>query len=423
MQSPWAVMLAATTLFCGVAGAQAPRTLTLDTAFERVLEKHPDLVRLTHLRQSADATVEAESKRPSLRLDLELENAPRSKQDSSFDSAEATLSLASVLERGGKREARVAIADAQRNSLDVQGLQRRTDLLAEVARRYLDVLAFQSLEELATSEVAQREKAVEAAIHRVRAGATPESVRLAAEGALIRATSQRDRLRAQQSSAAARLAVLWNGRNPDFDHVGGDLLSMPAIPTLASLRELIGQSPELQRFAQESRLKEARLQLARSQRSADLEWRAGIRRLEEDGSWAAVVGVSIPLGSASRAEPAIRGAQAELAALTLERESEAMTLESTLLEAYSQLVAAQAEVTTGREQLLPKLEQAERSSERALRAGALTYAEWAQIQAEVTSARRDQLMAALDAHRALVEIQRLTGTSFNAAIESRRTQP
>ena len=34
-------------------------------------------------------------------------------QDSSFDSAETTLSLASVFERGGKREARAAAADAQ----------------------------------------------------------------------------------------------------------------------------------------------------------------------------------------------------------------------------------------------------------------------------------------------------------------------
>jgi cobalt-zinc-cadmium efflux system outer membrane protein len=155
----------------------------------------------------------------------------------------------------------------------------------------------------------------------------------------------------------------------------------------------------------------------------DLEWRAGVRRLEEDGSWAAVVGLAVPLGAANRAAPGIRSAQAELAALGFERESEAMTLEATLLDAYYLLNAARDEVVAGRDLLVPKLEQAAHSSERAFRAGALTYTEWSQSQTEVVSARREQLLAALEAHRALIEIQRLTGMPFNTAVESQRTQP
>jgi cobalt-zinc-cadmium efflux system outer membrane protein len=423
MSFPWTAVAAVVSVFCVAAQAQAPRTLTLDAAFERALERHPDLVRFEHLRESADAVVEAEGLRAPVRVELALENAPRSNRESPFDSAEATLSLASVLERGGKREARVAVADAQRESLATQEQQKRTDLLAEVARRYLDLLAYQSMEELAESDVAQRDTAVVAAAQRVRAGATPESVHLAAEGALTRAGLQRQRLRAQSEAAAAKLALLWNTREPDFDRVSGNLLSVPSTPSLATLRSLIDESPELRRFAGESRIREARLQLARSQRATDWEWRAGVRRLEEDGSWAAVVGVSVPLGTANRAAAGIRSAQAELAALALERESEGMTLEATLLEAHYQLTAARDEVTAARDLLVPKLEQAARSSERAFRAGALTYTEWSQIQSEVISVRREQLLAALEAHRALIEIQRLTGVPFNAAVESQRMQP
>jgi outer membrane protein, heavy metal efflux system len=415
MSFPWTAFAAVVTVFFGAAQAQAPRTLTLDAAFERVIEKHPELARFKHLRESADAVVESEGLRAPVRIEFELENAPRSN--------ETTLSLASILERGGKREARVAIASAQRESLTLQEQQRRTDLFAEVARRYLDLLAHQSMEELANSDVAQRDKAVAAAAQRVRAGATPESVHLAAEGALARANLQRQRLRAQSTAAAARLALLWNTREPDFDRVSGNLLSVPATPPLATLRSLIDQSPELRRFAGEARIREARLQLARSQRATDLEWRAGLRRLEEDGSWAAVLGVSAPLGTASRAAPGIRSAQAELVALSLERESEAMTLEATLLEAHYQLTASRDEVVAGRDVLVPKLEQAARASERAFRAGALTYAEWSQIQSEVVSARRDQLLAALETHRALIEIQRLTGMPFTTAVESQRSEP
>jgi outer membrane protein, heavy metal efflux system len=418
----FAATLVAAGFLCGLASAQTPRVLTLEAAFAQVLDRHPDLARFAHLREGAAAQRDVEDQRPALRAELEIENAPRSGQDSSFDSAESTLSLSSVFERGNKRAARVAVADAQLGAFTLQEEQRRADVLAEVARRYLDVLSLQSMSEVAVADLAHREKAVDAAAQRVRAGATPESVRLAAEAAVVRASLQRDRLRAQTAAAARALAVLWQGREPDFDRVAGNLLAVPSTPSFDSLRDLIECSPELRRFADESRIREARVQLARSQRATDLTWRAGVRRLEEDGSWAAVVGVSVPLGSSSRAQPGIRAAQAELAALSLERESEAMTLEATLIDAHSRLSGAAAEVAAARDLLLPKLEQAERSSEKAFRAGALTYIEWSLVQADVMAARREQLLAALEAHRALIEIQRLTGSPFVEAGNVERTQ-
>ena len=401
MSSRWAAFIAAVSWLCGHASAQEPRVLTLDTAFARTLEKHPELARYSHLREAAQASHDAESQGPPIRVEFELETGD-----------EATLSLASAFERGGKREARVALADAQLGALVLQEEQRRVDLLAEVARRYLDFVTTQAMADLVATEVTQREKVVDATAKRVRAGASPESVHLAAEAALARATMQRDRLRIETRAAASRLAILWSSRDPDFDRGMGNPLAVPETPTLESLRGLIESSPELRRFADESRLREARVQLARTAGSSDIEWRAGIRRLEEDGSWAAVVGISVPLGSGNRSEPRIRAAQSELAALALEREAEELTLEATLVEAHTRLSGATSAVATARDVLIPKFEQAERASERAFRAGALSYIEWAQVQSDVMSVRSEQLLAAVEAHRALIEIQRLTGSSF-----------
>lgn len=423
MSFRWAAYAAAVYLSCGPALAQEPRTLSLPAAFERALEKHPELAQFSYLREGARATLDLESRRPPMRLDFELENAPRSGQDSPFDSAEATLSLASVIERGDKRQARIEVATAQLEALAIQEEQKRVDLLAEVARRYLDLVAIQSLEQVTELELGQRKKAVAATEQRVRAGATPESVHLAAEAALVRSTLERDRLRAQRTASARRLAILWGSRDPDFDLVTGNPLSLTSVPSLESLREMLERSPELRRFADATRLREARLQLARAARSTDIDWRAGVRRLEEDGSWAAVVGISVPLGTATRAEPAIRNAQAELTSLNLERESEVLTLEATLIDAHIRLSAAAAEVLASRDALLPKLEQAERASERAFRAGALTYTEWAQVQTEGIAARKEQLLAAIEAHKALIEIQRLTGSPFIEETKVTRTQP
>jgi outer membrane protein, heavy metal efflux system len=417
MSFRWAAFVAAVCLWCGPAPAQQPRVLTLESAFDRVLGEHPELARFRHLREGALAAADAERQGPPLRLELELENAPRSDQESAFDSAETTLSLASAFERGGKRAARVAVADAQLDALALAEEQRRADLLAEVARRYLDFVAAHSLADLASHEVRQKEAAVSATAQRVRAGATPDSVRLAAEAALTRAMLHRDRMLSQTRASALRLAILWRSREPDFELGAGDPLAIPETPTLEALRAHIERSPALRQFADQARLREARVQLARSARSFDVDWRVGVRRLEEDGSWAAVAGVSVPLGSAGRAAPGIRSAQAELAALALEREAEELTLEATLVEAHTRLVGARAEVMASRDLLLPKLEQAERASERAFRGGALTYTEWAQVQAEAIDARREQLLAAVEAQRALIEIQRLTGSPFT------RTRP
>jgi len=98
-----------------------------------------------------------------------------------------------------------------------------------------------------------------------------------------------------------------------------------------------------------------------------------------------------------------------------------LTLESTLVDAHLRLTGASAEVVALRDLLLPKLDLAERAAERAFRAGALSYIEWSQVQTEVMAARREQLLTAIEARRALIEIQRLTGNPFIA--ENTRTQP
>jgi len=409
-----AALAAATCFLCAPLAAQESRTLTLDEAFARLIARHPDLARYRYLRDGAQAAFEEAAQRPAFTAGLEIENAPGNGAAAGFDQAETTLSLASVLERGGKRAARQAVAHAQMQALTLQEEARRLDLLAEVARRYLDLLAAQSLVQISEADLAQRERVANASAQRVRAGASPDSIRLTAEAAVARMRLERERAVADMRFAARRLAALWNDRAPDFNRATGDPLLLPMVPSLESLQALVDRSPELRRFADESRIREARVQLAKSARLPDIQWQAGIRRLEETNNWAAVVGVSVPLGSTRRAGPSVRAAEAEVAALALERESEEISLYETLTDAHSRLSAASLELTMTRTDLLPRLQQAEQAAERAYRAGASSYLEWAQVQSEVASVRREELQSALEGHRALIEIQRLTGESFLA---------
>ena len=79
-------------------------------------------------------------------------------------------------------------------------------------------------------------------------------------------------------------------------------------------------------------------------------------------------------------------------------------------------------MTRLRDDVLPKLAKAEAAAERAYRAGAISYLEWAQLQSERTATRKQQLDVAVDAQLALIEIQRLTGEAFVAGPDARTEQ-
>lgn len=392
--------------------ARAGDRLTLDDAFARVAAFHPDL-RLPAVRgEILAAELDEALQRPALRAGVELENAPGTGDYSGVDDAELTLSLASVLERGGKRDARRALAQGRIDALAPEREAARLDLLAETARRYVDVVGATRRRDLADADIAQRTRTVAAARHRFQAGASPESVLLTAQAALARA--QLEQRRAAQTMDAARqhLAALWGERKPRFETSDTDPLALPAIADFDALAATLERTPELARFANERRIGEARLQLARSQAKTDIDWQLGVRAFNDTDDVALVASASMPLGGARRAQPQIRAAEAGLAMLEVERESRSISLYSTLVDAHGRYRVAQLEVLRLRDDVLPVLARAEAAAERAYRAGAISYLEWAQLQSERTALARQQLDTALDAHRALIEIQRLTGDAL-----------
>src|SRR3546814_8179898 len=83
------------------------------------------------------------------------------------------------------------------DALAVEREAQRLDLLAEVARRYLAIVAAQRQTGIAQFDIEQRERTVAEARKRLQAGASPESVVLTAQAALARA--ELDTARAQRS--------------------------------------------------------------------------------------------------------------------------------------------------------------------------------------------------------------------------------
>ena len=414
MQMRLAALAACVVALAVALPTHAAAPLSLDDAFARVADTHPQLRLFDARNDVLRAELERATLGPALVAGAELENAFGTGEASGLGGAEVTLTLASVLERGGKLDARRILANSRIDALAVEREAQRLDLLAEVARRYLDIVAAQQQARIAALDVAQRQGTVAAARERHVAGASPESVVFTAQAALARA--ELDKARAEERADAARqhLAALWGERAPGFSVVEQDATALPAIAGFDVLEDWLDRTPELAQFVGERRIREARLQLARSEATPDVDWQVGVRRLQESGDFGLVGSISMPLGTRSRAQPGIRAAEAELAALSIEREAKGLALYSTLAEAHGRYRVARIEVQRLGEDVLPRLAKAEAAAAQAYRAGAASYLEWATLQAEHTDARRQQLDAALAAHRALVEIQRLTGQPFVA---------
>ncbi|MGQ0799207.1 MAG: TolC family protein [Pseudomarimonas sp.] len=413
-----AALAAAVLCVCASAPAGAAEPVSLDDAFRRVIETHPDLeaYRFTEVARRAEADLARQA--APLRMAVDAENLLGTGGESNFQSAELTLSLASVIERGDKRDARFAVASERLQGVELLREAKRLDLLAEVARRYLDATAATALAAVTRDDLAQREQLVAAAAERRKAGIEQSSAPLAAEAGRLRVAAELARNLSAATHARRRLAVLWGGTTTDFELAPINLGALPSLPDYEVLVRLLADTPELQQFAHQARLREARLQLARTARVADIDWQVGVRRLQVGSDWGLVGSVSIPFGSANRAQPGIHAAEAEISAIAFEREGQRRALQATLAEAWGQLDLAIGQARRIETDVLPALQRAAEAAERSYRAGASSHLEWTQLQGDMIEARRERLDAALTAHRALIELQRLTGQTFTVAAGS-----
>ena len=114
-----AALAALTVVLCIPAHAQPPAVvqpaiLTLDDAFARIDPSHPERRLLQGQRAVLGAERDRASLHPPLVAGASIENALGSGETGGFKWADITLSLASVLERGGKLDAHEMLAKRRR---------------------------------------------------------------------------------------------------------------------------------------------------------------------------------------------------------------------------------------------------------------------------------------------------------------------
>ncbi|MGH8222615.1 MAG: TolC family protein, partial [Woeseiaceae bacterium] len=130
--------------------------LTLADALRAASANNPALRAVPFELQALEGRRQQAAVRPNPELGLELENFAGSGALSGTEALESTLALSQLIELGGKRDARRALADSEYEILLAEQSVQRLDVQSEVARRFLAVVAGQERLALArrTAELA-----------------------------------------------------------------------------------------------------------------------------------------------------------------------------------------------------------------------------------------------------------------------------
>jgi cobalt-zinc-cadmium efflux system outer membrane protein len=386
--------------------------LGLGDALALALARNPRLSVFDLERRVRDALVMQASLRPSPELAFEAENFAGTGDFSGFGGAEYTLSLAQLFELGGKRSGRqdVAALDGELATWDYEAV--RLEVLGEVTRAFIEVIAAQQQVELADSlvEVAQQDLA--AVDKRVAAGATSPVELTRARVALATAKMDRKSTTLALVAARARLAATWGSVQPEFDDALGTLERISPPPSLDSLSDRLDANPDIARWQTEIAQRQATLNLERALGKIDLVAEGGFRRIEETGDNAFVAGLSIPLPFGDRNQGNVEAAELRLGQVEKERQSEVLTASAALATSHAELMATYTSAKMLRDEILPEAKEAMATAESAYLKGLFTYTDELAVRTTYFELRGRYIESLARYHGAVADIERLVAGSI-----------
>jgi cobalt-zinc-cadmium efflux system outer membrane protein len=384
--------------------SSADPALTLDEALANAGALSPGVEAARFGIVAAQAQRDVARLRPNPSIDAMAENIAGTGAYSGLRASETTVGLSLPLELGGKRSARVEVANAQIARASLEAAIAQADLRQRVSQAFNDASANQGRAVIAREQVGIAAEVLRAARVRVASGrASPleeqraDVARLNAEGTAERsersADLARDTLSRLIGSTVTQVDPTW------FTHVeaAGPPRPLDAAGTLA----IAAAQADLGTAA-------AQVRLARSQRIPDVTVSAAARRLEASNDMAGVFSISVPL-------PIFNTGRAGVDLASAQRRQAEANRRLAMLDAEQMIATARVEAanaaTTARNATGPTLA----AAQEAARIARIGYREGKFGQLDLLEAERtlsDTRASAIDAlaayHDAQARLERLT---------------
>jgi outer membrane protein, heavy metal efflux system len=246
--------------------------------------------------------------RPNPSVSVEVENVAGTGPYRGIGESETTVGFALPLELGGKRNARVGVANARIDRARLETAVVSADLRLRVTQLYIVAVAAERRLTVAREQLRIAEEALRVAADRVMVGATSPIDEQRAQVQVVNARTEVERAERNVAVTRSNLErligqpITGDLDQPWFDRTG-TVGPTAAINVEGTLSYAVATS--------DYSIADANVRLAQSQRMPDLTLSAGTRRIESSNSQAMVFGVSVPLPFFNRGTASVSVANAE----------------------------------------------------------------------------------------------------------------
>jgi len=387
--------------------AVAGPSFTLERALELAGVASPSLEAASADIRAAEAARRIAGLRPNPSLETQIENVAGTGPYNGFEQAETTVGLSIPIELGGKRSARIAVADAQSNRALLMAAITQADIRLQVTQFYVEAVAAQRRLATAQDQLRITREAANAARVRVQAGRASPLEEQRADVARVNAEAGVERARRLAEVARSNLARrIGQSIAGPLDETALDRL--PAADYGPAQRTDAAGTLALAAADANLAVADAGVRLARSQRMPDLTVGPGIRRLEATNDTAAVFSISMPIPLFNSGRAAVEQATAERHRAEAQRRMTALDVEQAIAEAEAEAANAATMARAANGPALAAAQEAARIARIGYREG--KFGQLDLLDAERTLA--ETRLAAIDAlaayQNARAQLERLT---------------
>ncbi|BDX18714.1 cytochrome c [Halopseudomonas aestusnigri] len=376
--------------------------LTLERAVSLAYERNPEFSAARSEIGIASGLRRQAGVIPNPELGFEVE-------DTQSDRQTRSITITQSIELGGKRGARVGVADANRSMVDADLDLRRQGLRADVIQAFFAALRAQEGMRLAEASLSLAERAAKVADAQVDAGKVSPVEATRADMQL--ATVQLDLRRARQEWDNARqmLARLLGTDAPEFGSLLGSFEHLPDVPSESALLARVRESADMRRALRQVALSEAELGLQRSQRYPDISVSIGSQYDEIERERVNLVGLSVPLPLFDRNQGNVLAAARRAEQARDLRNAAELRVRAEIQQALRDWRTARADVEEIRNRILPAGQRTVEAATRGFSLGRFAFLDVLDAQRALIDARTRYLQSLQAVVDAWARIERLYG--------------
>ncbi len=321
----------------------------------------------------------------------------------SFGNAETTLSYNQPFERGGKRAARVSVANAEIDAAKLRETISLLDLYQAVETAWVETAAAEAEAVLAAERLAIAQRLRQDTNRRVAAARDPAFAGARVDTLATQAQIAHDQAEAAVKIARAALASYWQGQT-DFD------LDKGALDVSPDLTARPDQPVDIALLDAERQVSSARVTLEQARAVQDPTLQLGMRHLNSNNEVALVAGVSFPLAFFNTNTANIARARAEGRAAEQDVAAAKIAWERAFFQLRARLDAHATEARRLESDTIPGADKTLRLVRDTFDRGAFSYLEVTEAEKALADARARRIEVLKLYHLDMARLKRLLGS-------------